>query len=149
MEQVAPTVLIGLSTVAGAFSEAIIRNMAVKVERPIIFPLSNPTSHAEARPDDLLRWTDGRALIATGSPFPPVAHGGRDYPIAQCNNVYIFPAIGLALVACRARRVTDSMLIAAAEALGALSPALPWAPWALMPVPSKTRESTSAIASSG
>jgi len=146
VEQVAPTVLIGLSTVAGAFSEAIIRRMAAKVERPIIFPLSNPTSHAEARPDDLLNWTNGRALIATGSPFPPVVFGDRDYPIAQCNNVYIFPAVGLALVACRARRVTDTILIAAAEALGALSPALTRADAPLLPELGRVRAVAADIA---
>src|SRR5208282_6089793 len=84
------TILIGLSTVGGAFSEAIVRDMARKVERPIIFPLSNPTAKSEAKPDDLIRWTDGRALAATGSPFAPVSYGGRTIPIAQCNNIFIF-----------------------------------------------------------
>jgi malate dehydrogenase (oxaloacetate-decarboxylating) len=118
------TVLIGLSTVGGAFSEAIVREMARKVERPIIFPLSNPTSKSEANAEDLIRWTDGRALVATGSPFAPVSYGGRTIPIAQCNNVFIFPAMGLGLVASRARRVTNAMMLAAARALGANSPAL-------------------------
>src|SRR5262249_23852904 len=102
------TILIGLSTVGDAFSEAIVREMARKVERPIIFPLSNPTSKSEATAEDLIRWTDGRALVATGSPFAPVNYGGRKIPIAQCNNVYIFPAVGLGIVASRARRVTDA-----------------------------------------
>ena len=75
----------------------------------MIFPLSNPTARSEAQPKDLIRWTDGRALIATGSPFPPVAHGGRLIPIAQCNNVFIFPAVGLGVIACEARRVTDGI----------------------------------------
>ena len=118
------TILIGLSTVAGAFSEAIVREMARKVERPIIFPLSNPTSRSEAKAEDLIRWSDGRALVASGSPFAPVNYGGRKIPIAQCNNVYIFPAIGLGIVASEARRVTEPMMLAAARALGGHSPAL-------------------------
>ena len=118
------TILIGLSTVAGAFSEPIVREMARKVERPIIFPLSNPTSKSEATAEDLVRWTDGRALVATGSPFVPVNYGGRQIPIAQCNNVYIFPAMGLGVVASGARRVTDAMMLAAARELGRNSPAL-------------------------
>ncbi|HTT15322.1 MAG TPA: NAD-dependent malic enzyme [Thermoplasmata archaeon] len=117
-----PTVLIGLSTVGGAFSESIVRAMARTVPRPIIFPLSNPTARAEAVPDDLLRWTDGRALVATGSPFAPVARDGGVVPIAQCNNVYIFPALGLGVLASRARRVTDRMLLAAAQALAECAP---------------------------
>ena len=118
------TVLIGLSTVGGAFSEPIVREMARKVERPIIFPLSNPTSKSEAKAEDLIRWTDGRALVASGSPFAPVTYHGRRIPIAQCNNVYIFPAMGLGVVASGARRVTEPMMLAAARALGANSPAL-------------------------
>jgi len=118
------TVLIGLSTVGGAFTEPIVREMARKASRPIIFPLSNPTSKSEAEADDLIRWTDGRALVATGSPFAPVSYGGRTIPIAQCNNVYIFPAIGLGVVASGARRVTDAMMLAAARALAGNSPAL-------------------------
>ena len=118
------TILIGLSTVGGAFSESIVREMARKVKRPIIFPLSNPTSKSEAKADDLIRWTEGRALVATGSPFAPVSYGGRTIPIAQCNNVFIFPAIGLGVVASGARRVTDAMMLAAARALAENSPAL-------------------------
>src|SRR6267154_1119145 len=118
------TVLIGLSTVGGAFSEAIVREMARKAERPIIFPLSNPTSKSEAKAEDLIRWTDGRALVATGSPFAPVSYGGRTIPIAQCNNVFIFPAMGLGIVASGARRVSDAMMLVAARTLGANSPAL-------------------------
>src|SRR5882757_2564596 len=107
------TILIGLSSVGGAFSEAIVREMARKAPRPIIFPLSNPTSKSEAKAEDLIRWTDGRALVATGSPFAPVSYGGRTIPIAQCNNVFIFPAMGLGLVASAARRVTNAMMLAA------------------------------------
>jgi len=118
------TILIGLSTVGGAFTETIVREMARKVQRPIIFPISNPTIKSEAKAEDLIRWTDGRALIATGSPFEPVSYDGRRIPIAQCNNIYIFPAIGLGVVASGARRVTDPMILAAARALAENSPAL-------------------------
>jgi malate dehydrogenase (oxaloacetate-decarboxylating) len=118
-----PTILIGLSTVAGVFDEPLVREMAAAVERPVIFPLSNPTTKSEAIPSDLLRWTDGRAVIATGSPFPPVDFGGRSIAIAQCNNVYIFPALGLGVVAGGARRITDGMILAAARALAEHSPA--------------------------
>src|SRR5882757_716542 len=118
------TTLIGFSTVGGAFSEPIVREMARKVERPIIFPLSNPTSKSEATAEDLIRWTDGRALVASGSPFAPVNYNGRKVTIAQCNNVHIFPAMGLAVVASGARRVTEPMMLAAARALAANSPAV-------------------------
>jgi malate dehydrogenase (oxaloacetate-decarboxylating) len=124
IKKIDATVLIGLSTLTGAFSESIVREMARKCERPIILPLSNPTSKSEAIPEDLLRWTDGRALIATGSPFADVQYQGRKVRISQCNNVYIFPAIGLAVSAARARRVTDGMFLAAAHALAEQSPAL-------------------------
>lgn len=117
-------VLLGLSTAAGAFTEEIVREIARKVDRPIIFPLSNPTSRAEAHPAELDEWTDGRALIATGSPFAPLNRDGVERPIAQCNNAYIFPAMGLALTAAQATRVTDEMMRAAAAALGDASPAL-------------------------
>jgi len=118
-----PTVLIGLSTLKGAFTESMVRTMARWVSRPVILPLSNPTAKSEAIPEDLLKWTGGRAIIATGSPFPPVTYGDSIYPIAQCNNAYIFPALGLGLVAGKCRMVTDSMLLAAARALADHSPA--------------------------
>jgi malate dehydrogenase (oxaloacetate-decarboxylating) len=118
------TVLIGLSTAVGAFTEPIVREMAKKTGRPVIFPLSNPTSRAEAKPEDIIRWTDGRALVATGSPYPPAVLGGRAWIISQCNNVFIFPAVGLGVVASGARRVSDGMLIAAARRLAEMSPAL-------------------------
>ena len=118
------TILIGLSTAGGAFTEPMVREMARKVQRPIIFPLSNPTENSEAAPADLIRWTEGRALIATGSPFPPVEFGNRRIPIAQCNNVFIFPAVGLGVIASGATRVTDQMLLAAGRALGEQTPAL-------------------------
>ena len=123
MAHVRATILIGLSTQPGMFTQNIVREMANKVERPIIFPLSNPDSRAEAVPADLIQWTDGRALVATGAPFPPVSHGGRTIQIGKCNNFYIFPAMGLAVAAARATRVTDGMLLAAARALGECSPA--------------------------
>jgi malate dehydrogenase (oxaloacetate-decarboxylating) len=131
--QIDATILIGLSTVGGAFSEKIVREMARKVERPIIFPLSNPTSKSEATAENLIRWTEAHALVATGSPFAPVDYQGRKIPIAQCNNVYIFPAMGLGVVASRARRVTDAMMLAAARTLAANSPALKDASASLLP----------------
>jgi malate dehydrogenase (oxaloacetate-decarboxylating) len=117
------TVLIGFSGRAGLFSEAIVREMARRTARPIILPLSNPISHSEATPLDLLEWTDGRAIIATGSSFGDVHFRGETISIAQCNNSYIFPAIGLGALAARAGRVTDGMLMAAAQALAEVSPA--------------------------
>ncbi|MGW5666008.1 NAD-dependent malic enzyme, partial [Streptomyces sp. NPDC003758] len=117
VRRIEPTALIGLSTAHGAFTEEIVRRMASTCERPVIFPLSNPTSHAEADPADLARWTDGRALIAAGSPFPPLEVDGHRIPVAQANNVYIFPAMGLAVAAGGATRVTDRMLVAAARAV--------------------------------
>jgi malate dehydrogenase (oxaloacetate-decarboxylating) len=123
LEHVPATILVGVCAQAGAFTEDAVRAMAGRVERPIIFPLSNPTERVEAAPADLLRWTDGRALVATGSPFAPVRLGGRSHVISQCNNLYVFPAIGLAVAASGATRVTDGMMLAAAQALGDVSPA--------------------------
>jgi malate dehydrogenase (oxaloacetate-decarboxylating) len=140
------TVLIGLSTATGAFTENIVRTMARKVSRPIIFPLSNPTAKSEATPDDLVRWTEGRALIATGSPFAPVSYGKRTIPIAQCNNVYIFPAIGLALASSGARRVTDAMILASARALAEKSPALRDVSGSLLPALTDLRQVAAHIA---
>lgn len=117
VRRVEPTALIGLSTAHGAFTEEIVRQMGSACERPVIFPLSNPTSHSEAEPADLTRWTDGRALIATGSPFPPLTVDGHEVPVAQSNNVYVFPAMGLAVTASGATRVTDRMMVAAARAV--------------------------------
>ena len=140
------TILIGLSTVGGAFTETIVREMARKVERPIIFPLSNPTTKSEAKADDLIRWTDGRGLVATGSPFAPVSYGGRTIPIAQCNNIYIFPAMGLGVVASGARRFTDAMMLAAARALAENSAALKDSSASLLPALTDIRRVAAQIA---
>ncbi|MFF3919199.1 NAD-dependent malic enzyme [Streptomyces sp. NPDC001852] len=117
VRRVRPTVLIGTSGQGGAFTESIVREMAEHTERPIVLPMSNPTRLAEAVPSELLDWTDGRALVATGSPFEPVTSGGVTYEIGQANNALIFPGLGLGAVVTRATRVTDSMLSAAAHAV--------------------------------
>ena len=121
VSHVRPTMLIGTSTQTGAFGEAIVRGMAEHTDRPIIMPLSNPTSKCEALPEDLTRWTDGRALVATGSPFPPVVHDDRVYHIAQANNALVFPGLGLGVTVARASRITDRMIAAAADAVARLS----------------------------
>jgi malate dehydrogenase (oxaloacetate-decarboxylating) len=118
IKNISATILIGVSSQPGQFTEPVVKEMASKVNKPIVFPLSNPYDRAEAVPEDLVRWTEGRALIATGTGFPPVTFNGKTYGIAQCNNFYIFPAIGLAVSASGAKRVTDRMMIAAASALG-------------------------------
>ena len=140
------TVLIGLSTVGGAFTESIVREMARKVDRPMIFPLSNPTARSEANAEDLVHWTARRVLQATGSPYAPVEFDGRLIPIAQCNNVFIFPAVGLGLVASRASRVTDGMILAAARALGDHSPAKTNPSASLLPAIGSIRSVAVAIA---
>ena len=141
-----PTILIGVSGQPDRFTEDAIREMAKHAERPIIFPLSNPTSRVEAKPADLIEWTDGRALIATGSPFDPVKHEGRTYPIAQCNNSYIFPAMGLGILGIGARRVSDGMFMVAAEALSENTPALKSAEGSLLPSLDQVREVSRRIA---
>ncbi|RKZ09764.1 NAD-dependent malic enzyme, partial [bacterium] len=123
IENTRPTIMIGATGRAGTFDETLVRKMAAGCDRPVIMPLSNPTSRAEAVPADLLKWTDGKALVATGSPFGPVETADGTRVIAQCNNVYVFPAMGLGIRAVNARRVTDSMFMAAAEALASCSPA--------------------------
>jgi malate dehydrogenase (oxaloacetate-decarboxylating) len=112
-----PSVLIGVSGQAGAFTEEAVREMAKHTIRPVIFPLSNPTSRSEATPQNLMDWTEGRALISTGSPFEPVTVAGRKVHIAQTNNSYVFPGLALGIVASKARRVTDTMVKAAAQEL--------------------------------
>jgi malate dehydrogenase (oxaloacetate-decarboxylating) len=119
-----PNVLIGVSTQPNVFTEEIVRAMNSYQERPIIFPLSNPTSHSEAKPEDLIKWTNGKAIIATGSPFPPFDFNGKEFPVAQCNNVYIFPGVGLGVVACKAPKVTEKMFIRAAQVLSEHAPML-------------------------
>jgi malate dehydrogenase (oxaloacetate-decarboxylating) len=119
--RVHPTILVGTSTVHGAFTEQIVREMAAHVDRPVILPMSNPTSLSEATPADLVRWTGGRALIATGSPFDPVTYHGVTYQIGQANNALIFPGLGLGTLLSRARRITDHMITAAAQAVAGLT----------------------------
>ena len=117
IERIKPNILIGCSSRAGAFTEEIIKKMAGFTSYPLIFPLSNPTDHVEALPQDIIRWTDGRALVATGSPFEPVNYNNKFYPIAQCNNALVYPGIGLGILASRSRLLTDDMLYIAAQAL--------------------------------
>ena len=124
IENVHPTVLIGVSTQGGAFTEEVVKTMNKHVKRPMIFPLSNPTSRSEAHPADIIKWTEGEAIIATGSPFDPVAYEGNLYHIAQCNNVYIFPGVGLGLIATKARYASDAIFINASKVLSEHSPML-------------------------
>ncbi|KTD44897.1 NAD-dependent malic enzyme [Legionella quateirensis] len=134
-----PTILLGVSGQPKQFTESMIKSMAGYCQRPIIFPLSNPTSRVEAVPEDLLNWTSGKALIATGSPFDPIEFNGQKYDIAQCNNSYIFPGVGLGVVAGKAKRVTDNMMMAAAIALSELAPAVETGVGRLLPELSSIR----------
>jgi malate dehydrogenase (oxaloacetate-decarboxylating) len=141
-----PSVLIGVSGQPGAFSEPVVRAMAEHNKRPIIFPLSNPTSRAEATPEDLEGWTEGRAVIGTGSPFPPLTRGGIKFKIDQTNNSYIFPGVGLGVIAVKARRVTDSMFMAAVKALAKMSPAQANPNANLLPPVTSLRDVSAAVA---
>ena len=142
--RVHPTVLIGTSTRAGAFTEAVVRDMAAHTGQPVILPMSNPTVLSEAAPADLIRWTGGRALVAAGSPFAAVDHGGIRYEIGQANNALIFPGLGLGVIAARAQRVTDGMLLAAARAVAELVDiSTPGAP--LLPQVADLRETSVAV----
>lgn len=152
IKEVKPNVLIGTSTKPGAFTEEIIREMAKHTERPVIMPLSNPTRLHEAVPKDLLKWTDGKALVATGSPFEPVkgpwGDNGKEIEVkvAECNNSVVFPGIGLGCVLSRAKLLTDKMLVAAVEAVAAKSPALKDDTAPLVPGVDVVREVSVAIA---
>jgi malate dehydrogenase (oxaloacetate-decarboxylating) len=143
--RVRPTVLIGTSAKAGAFTEAVVRDMAAHAERPVILPMSNPTALSEAVPADLIRWTGGRALVAAGSPFDAVDHGGIRYEIGQANNALVFPGLGLGVIAARARRVTDGMLLAAARAVADMVD-IPARGAPLLPQVADLRETSVAVA---
>ncbi|MBE0401815.1 NAD-dependent malic enzyme [Halomonas sp. FME1] len=144
--QIKPTVLIGVCGQRGIFTEQVVRTMHAGCEHPVIMPLSNPTSQAEAVPEDVIRWTDGQALVATGSPFAPVVYNGRTYAIAQCNNAYIFPGIGLGVIAASATRITDEMLMSASRALAREAPLVKDGKGALLPPLSRIREISKSIA---
>jgi len=120
VKRVRPSFLIGTSGAPGTFTEGAIREMAAHARIPVILPLSNPTSKTEAHPEDILEWTRGRAIVATGSPFPPVVRGERAHVIGQANNAFCFPGIGLGAMLAEAREVTDEMFLSAAEALAAV-----------------------------
>ncbi|HWV16416.1 MAG TPA: NAD-dependent malic enzyme [Cellvibrio sp.] len=141
-----PTILIGVSGQAGLFTKKIMESIQIYCERPIVLALSNPTSQAEAQPVDLLRWTSGKALIATGSPFAAVDMGSRHFEIAQCNNSYIFPGLGLGVLAAKARRITDSMMMAASRALAQVSPIVKYGSGALLPPLAEIRQVSKIIA---
>src|SRR5690554_4294040 len=143
---VRPTVLIGVSGQPGLFTKTIVETMHAACERPIILPLSNPTSQAEGIPADILRWTSGKTMIATGSPFSPVDIGGRLHEIAQCNNSYIFPGIGLGVIAVNASRITNNMMMAASQALADCSPLAQKGEGPLLPPLTNIREVSKIIA---
>ncbi|MBB3233036.1 NAD-dependent malic enzyme [Halomonas stenophila] len=146
VRQVKPTVLLGVCGQQGIFTEEVIRAMHAACPSPLVMPLSNPTSRAEALPEDVIRWTDGQAMVASGSPFAPVEYQGKRYPIAQCNNAYIFPGIGLGVVAAGAKRVTDAMLMSASRALAREAPVAKTGQGAVLPALSDIRELSKAIA---
>jgi malate dehydrogenase (oxaloacetate-decarboxylating) len=146
VNNVKPTVLIGAAGEPGLFTEAVVREMARHAPRPVILSLSNPSSRSEANPADLIRWTEGRALVATGSPFPNVSFQGRVLPIVQCNNSYIFPGVGLGVLAAGARHVTDEMFMAAARALADCSPTRSDPNGALLPPLANIRQVSRQIA---
>jgi malate dehydrogenase (oxaloacetate-decarboxylating) len=141
-----PTVLVGVSGQPGFFTKAIVETMHRHCERPVILPLSNPTSQVEALPVDILRWTGGQAIVATGSPFAPVDIGGRHHDIAQCNNAYIFPGVGLGVIASGASRITDNMMMASSRALAEASPMVRDGKGALLPSLDSIREVSKTIA---
>jgi malic enzyme len=146
VRQAAPTILIGTSATAGAFTEAAIREMAARTAEPIVFPLSNPTANSEATPADVLAWTEGRALVATGSAFAPVKVGDRTRVAGQANNVFIFPGVGLGAIVARAREVTDRMFLVAATTLAGLVSADRLSQGALYPPLGDLRQVSRAVA---
>jgi malic enzyme len=119
IDRLHPTIMVGTTGVAGSFTEPMIRSMAAGCARPVILPLSNPTANTEARPEDILRWSDGRALVATGSPFPPVVVDGVVHEVGQANNVFVFPGIGIGAIVSEATGISDAMVLAAARTLAA------------------------------
>ncbi|HSB36706.1 MAG TPA: NAD-dependent malic enzyme, partial [Thermoanaerobaculia bacterium] len=141
-----PTILIGVSATPGNFSESVVRLMAQLNERPLVFPLSNPTSKSECTAEDAMRWSGGRAIVATGSPFAPVTHEGRTYRIGQCNNAFVFPGIGLGVCMSHARFVSDGMFLDAAKALAAKVTAEDLAEGAVYPQLSRIRDCSHAVA---
>ncbi len=141
-----PTILIGVSGQSGIMTEEVIKSMYSNCERPIIFPLSNPTSRVEALPEDVIQWTEGHAIVATGSPFDPVAFNGRRYSIAQCNNSYIFPGVGLGVIASNSQRVTERMFMVASEVLAVNSPLIKGISENLLPALSQIRDVSLSIA---
>jgi len=141
-----PTILLGVSGQPNQFDQSLIEAMSSYCERPIVLPLSNPTSRAEATPEDIIKWSHGNALVATGSPFDPVHFDNRTIPIAQCNNSYIFPGVGLGVVASGAKRVSDRMMMAAAIALSELAPAMKSGEGRLLPELKKIRSVSQHIA---
>ncbi len=141
-----PTILIGVSATPGTFSESIVRLMAKMNERPMIFPLSNPTSKAECTAEDAIRWSDGRAIVATGSPFAPVTHAGQRHRIGQCNNAFVFPGVGLGVCVGRARHVSDGMFLDAAKALAANVTAEDLAEGSVYPKLARIRDCSHAVA---
>ena len=146
VKAVKPTVLIGTSGEPDTFTEAVVREMAKHVERPVVFPMSNPTNKTEAKPVDIVKWTDGRALIATGSPFDPVPHAGRKIMVAQANNSFIFPGVGLGVLVSEAREVTEAMFAAAAKALADEVKASDLASGSLFPSTSEIRHVSASVA---
>jgi len=146
IEKAKPTVLIGVSGQAGLFTKTLIKTLYQQCQQPIIFPLSNPSKQIEAHPKQLIEWTEGHALIATGSPFMPVEYAGKVYPIAQCNNSYIFPGFGLAVVAANIRRISDEMLMTASKVLAAASPRVQTGSGGLLPSLSDSAEISKKIA---
>ena len=141
-----PTIIIGTSGTPGTFTEAVVKEMARNNERPIVFPISNPTSKAECTPEEAIKWSDGRAIVATGSPFDPVIYNGKRYRIGQGNNAFIFPGVGLGVTVSKARRVTDGMFLAAAKALASMTTQEDLDECAVYPELPRIRECSHAVA---